>query len=349
MTMATVRAKLEKWLTKKWYQREFSFALLPLLPLSWLFYFLQMVRKIAYQKSWLPSYAVSVPVIVVGNITLGGNGKTAFVIWLAKWLQQKGFKPGIILRGVGASQNRTPTLISENDDPKEMGDEAILLARQTKLPVVIGKARVEAAKHLINTNPCDIIISDDGLQHYRLKRNIEFLLIDEMRQFGNQKLIPAGPLREPLSRITSTDFVITRGNNAENAIHYKPLHFVNIKDNQLIKPLDFFTGVDANVVTAIGNPYQFIHLLSSLKIKSHAKFFPDHHQYQQTDFDLQHHHFPLIMTAKDAVKCQTLVNDNAWYLEIETIVSDALQNKIAAKLLSINPPLTNKDMICSDA
>ncbi|MFZ3067317.1 MAG: tetraacyldisaccharide 4'-kinase, partial [Gammaproteobacteria bacterium] len=198
-------------LTKHWYQRQLSWVSLLLLPFSWLFHLIVMARRGMYRSGILKTHSVPVPVIIVGNIAVGGTGKTPFVIWLVDYLKQQGYRPGIISRGAGGARQTNPYLVKTNDHPCKVGDEALLLANHTNCPLVIGVDRVAAARFLLAQSDCNIIISDDGLQHYALRRDVELVIVDGVRRFGNQQLLPAGPLRESIKRLEGVDAVIVNG------------------------------------------------------------------------------------------------------------------------------------------
>ncbi len=186
-----------------------------LLPLAYVFSDIVRLRRFCYQKGIAKSFRLPVPVIVVGNITVGGTGKTPLVIWLANRLTEAGFKPGIISRGYGGQSETWPRIVNQQSNVNQIGDEPYLIFRQTQLPMVVGPDRVESGKKLLSKFDCNVIISDDGLQHYKLQRDIEIMVIDGERRFGNGYMLPAGPLREPVSRLQSIDFVVVNGEKYE--------------------------------------------------------------------------------------------------------------------------------------
>lgn len=329
-----MRSWIEQWLTSTWYQQKMAIGLYPLLPFSWLFRKILSFRRLAYQKKWLSSYRSSLPIIVVGNITVGGTGKTPFVIWLSQWLCKQGLRPGIILRGVGGSDNHLPTIVTETTNASQVGDEAMLLSKHTGVSVVVSKNRVAAAKVLETMGHCNIIISDDGLQHYRLQRDIEILLVDAIRQFGNQQLLPAGPLREPLSRINEVDFVVENGekNNKNSfSVHYTPIKFVSVANAAITKSLAEFASTTVHAIAGIGHPEQFFTMLTSLRLNVVSHIFPDHHAYTASDL-IFNESLPIVMTEKDAVKCQSIADNNMWYLAIELTSGEELPNALWKKI-----------------
>ena len=196
------------WLEKRWYSTSTP---LLLLPFEWLFRLLVLLRRLAFRLGLKPSYALPVPVIVVGNISVGGTGKTPLVVWLVSLLRKAGYHPGIVSRGYGGKAERWPQQVRPDSDPQTVGDEPVMLAQRCACPIVAAPDRVAAAKLLLKHTKCDLIITDDGLQHYRLKRDIEIVVVDGERRFGNGHCLPAGPLREPQSRLAEVDFVIANG------------------------------------------------------------------------------------------------------------------------------------------
>jgi len=184
---------------------------LALLPLSWLFCAIVWIRRQAYKRGLLNRHSASVPIIIVGNITVGGTGKTPLVLWLAKFLKQQGFEPGIVSRGYGGRANQWPQSVHADSEPGLVGDESVLLARRSGCPVVVAPKRCLAVQSLLTNNDCNLIISDDGLQHYALRRDIEIAVVDEERRYGNRHCLPAGPLREPVSRLKEIDLIVMNG------------------------------------------------------------------------------------------------------------------------------------------
>lgn len=259
---------------------------------------------------------LNVPVIVVGNITAGGTGKTPLVVWLADYLIAKGYKPGLISRGYGGKAKHWPQQVRPDSDPAAVGDEAILLARRTACPMAVGPDRLLAGKALLENTQCNILISDDGLQHYQLGRDIEIAVIDGKRRFGNGLLLPSGPLREGTWRLQHVDLIITNGNPRDNECGMKIRHgeLHSLGDGK-VTALTEFKNQQVHAVAGIGNPERFFTLLrnSGMKIIEHR--FTDHHKFQKADLIFKDK-LPVIMTEKDAVKCQRFVNNGYWYLEV---------------------------------
>ena len=307
-----------RWITDVWYEDHFIGA--ALMPLGFLFSDVVKFRKFLYRMGVLKRHKLSVPVIIVGNITVGGTGKTPLTIWLAKLLQEAGYNPGIISRGYGGKAETWPQRVTVESDPFYMGDEALLMAKQTGCPIAVGPMRVDAAKLLILEAACDIIISDDGLQHYALNRDIEIAVVDGERRFGNGYCLPAGPLREPIDRLRTVDFVIVNGEAYEEnelAMHLVGDELVNCQTGD-IKSLYDFKGVECHALAGIGNPKRFYKVLESAGIPCKVHSFPDHHQYQANEIVFGDDR-PVLMTEKDAVKCTGFASGQHWYLPVKAV------------------------------
>lgn len=314
-----------------WYRPQLTPLTACLFPLSKLFLGAVKLRQFLYQRQIKKTIHFAVPIIVVGNLTVGGTGKTPFVIWLAQFLKSQGYTPGIVSRGVGGKQ-KTAHRVNASDEVRQVGDEAKLL-QQSGFPIVVGIDRVACVEKLLAQTQCDIVISDDGLQHYRLGRMIEIALIDGMREFGNQHLLPAGPLREPISRLAQMDFVIKHGGTSTQEFQMQLVgdQLCAVKNPTLSKPLQ---PMRAHAVAAIGNPDRFLANLRAKQLEIIPHVFPDHYFYHAQDFvfgdDL-----PIIMTEKDAVKCQTFADERFWFMPVNAKVDEALGQKILLKLGAI--------------
>lgn len=300
-----------------------------LMPLGFLFNDAARFRKFLYRLGVLKTHKLPVPVIVVGNITVGGTGKTPLVIWLAQQLQQAGFKPGIISRGYGGRSQSWPQKVTADSDARQVGDEAVLLAKQTGCPVAVGPLRAAAAKLLVQDDGCNLILSDDGLQHYALARDIEIVVIDGERRFGNGYCLPAGPLREPVSRLQSVDFIVVNG--AKSAANEFAMQLVGNMAVNLVsgeqKPLASFAGVDCHALAGIGNPARFFQQLASAGIKYQPHRFPDHYAYQQQDITFADSR-PVLMTEKDAVKCTAFAGRQHWYVPVTAVPEPAFVEQL---------------------
>ena len=275
------------------------------------------LRRWLYKKNFLKTKHFNVPVIVVGNITVGGTGKTPFVIWLVDTLKSQGFKPGIVSRGYGGKASSYPVAVEVDSDAAVVGDEALLLARRAECPVVVDPRRVNAVQTLLDKYDCDIVISDDGLQHYALGRNLEIAIIDGERRLGNGFLLPAGPLREHSKRLKDVDLVISNGDAKEGELAMRLVSddMRNVADPSITQSITYLQDKPLIAVAGIGNPDRFFNTLRSHGLEFIEKVFPDHHQFNKNDFELPDDAF-IIMTEKDAVKCKDLVGDNAWTLPV---------------------------------
>ncbi|MCC2667267.1 MAG: lpxK [Gammaproteobacteria bacterium] len=319
-------------MTRHWYRRSLTWLTIVLLPFSFIFRFIVGVRFFLYRMKLKKSMHFSVPVIAVGNLTVGGTGKTPLVIWLAHFLRAQGFSPGIVSRGVGGQAQKKPVSAGANSDPAIVGDEALLLAKHSGCSVVVCVDRVAAIKKLIGQ--CTVIISDDGLQHYRMGRAIEIIMLDGDRGLGNYCLLPAGPLRERPERLNTVDFVVQQG-GVPNAnyfqMHLQGNGLVSIRDRQKTLSLENLRGQKVNAVAGIGNPHRFFTFLKQAGLQIVEHIFSDHYVYQSKDFD-GFDQSPIVMTEKDAVKCTKFADDRFWYLPVETQVDSRFGIELLNKL-----------------
>ncbi len=314
----------EYFCDRHWYHPSLTLLTFFLLPFSWLFRLIVAARRFLYRFKFKKSYRFPVPVIVVGNLTVGGTGKTPFVIWLVNDLREQGYVPGIVSRGVGGKQYSQPYWVNTDAAVCDVGDEAILLAKRAQCPVVICIDRVAAVRELLAKSTCNIVISDDGLQHYRLARDYEINIIDGMRSFGNQQLLPAGPLREPVSRLKSVDCIVQNG-AVISAFSGKTKEIVemtlvgdtlvSVANEAITVPLQEFIHKRIHAVAAIGNPKRFFNMLreKGFEVIEHA--FPDHAFFSPEDLNFADD-LPIVMTEKDAVKCQQFASKKLWYLPV---------------------------------
>lgn len=326
------------WLQKQWVG--FTVWHLLLLPLAWFFGFVVSIRKALYQRGWLESYRLSVPVIVVGNINVGGTGKTPLVIWLAEQLRLAGLKPGIISRGYGGNV-RSVVEVRRSSLPQDVGDEPVLIASRTGLPVFVGANRVAAGQSLLKTYPeCNLIISDDGLQHYRLQRDVEVVVVDGMKGFGNGRLLPAGPLREPKSRLHTIDVLVSNGaiknhddfsGNRQIEMRLESGQFYQLADSQVKSSAAALLDKKICAVAGIGNPERFFQQLRSMGLVFERKVYVDHYAYQSADFENIDADV-VVMTEKDAVKCRLFAKPNFWVLPVNAVIDGALLDIILNKL-----------------
>ena len=312
-----------RWIHRVWYEGgRFGWVLLPLSGLYWL---VTSCRRLLYRCGLLKTHRVSVPVIVVGNITAGGTGKTPSVIWLARALRARGFSPGIVSRGYGGISSSTPTRVAPDSAASEVGDEPLVLARRSDCPVAVHANRVRAATMLADDG-VDVIIADDGLQHYRLKRDYEICIIDGARGLGNRRLLPAGPLREFPARLENVDQLLSNGTlqiaeqrsvAEQNAVPFDLVATDACRLNGSLKrPLERFSGTIVHAVAGIGNPTRFFELLRAFGIQVVKHPFADHAALAVEDLEFGDD-FEVFMTEKDAVKLGRNVNDKFWYIPVE--------------------------------
>jgi tetraacyldisaccharide 4'-kinase len=322
-------------LDKYWYEPNPLSILL--LPLSWLFCLLVVVRRLLYCRAVLKSHKLPVPVIVIGNITVGGTGKTPLVVSIIEHLKQQGFKPGIVSRGYGGNAVIWPQQVTANSDPRLVGDEPVLLAQRCLCPVSVGPDRPQAAHTLLDTYGCDVIISDDGLQHYALQRDIEVVVIDGLRRFGNQHCLPAGPLREPVGRLKQANFIVAnggaRGNEIEMTLQMQSAR--NLKDNQNTVELKAFADKPIHAIAGIGNPNRFFAQLRTLGINSNEHVFADHYAYTADDIDFKDG-LPVLMTEKDAVKCRGFAQAYHWYIPVTAVTNNNFLQNLTEQLRKYN-------------
>lgn len=329
---------MSEWLQKQW--AHYSLWHVLLLPLSALFWLLSFIRRSLYQSGVFKVKRLPVPVIVIGNINIGGTGKTPLVIWLAEQLKSAGFKPGIISRGYGGHVHRTREVLPE-DDPTERGDEPVLIAKRTRCPVFVNADRVEAGLALLAAHPqCDVIISDDGLQHYRLHRDVEIAVVDGAKGFGNQSLLPAGPLREGLNRLQQVDALVINGGQSFNSgklpaarfeMQLKSSDFFNLLEPNQYCKASAFSGKQIVAIAGIGNPQRFFQQLQYLGLSFQQHAFQDHYAFTASDFKDINADI-LLMTEKDAVKCISFAKPSFWVLPVSAVVENGLMTVILNKL-----------------
>ncbi len=320
---------------KYWYEPSLLSVLL--IPLAWLFCMVAILRRFFYRANFLKAVKLPVPVIVVGNITVGGTGKTPLVVAITEHLKNQGFKPGIVSRGYGGKAANWPQDVNEKSDPAQVGDEAVLLARRCRCPMSVGPDRPQAARALLDRHSCDVIISDDGLQHYALYRDIEVVVIDGARRFGNNRCLPAGPLREPVQRILEADYVVAngtgQGNEIEMTLHMQAAR--NLKDAHVIKELSELANKSVHAVAGIGNPQRFFLQLKSMGIDVIEHPFKDHHPYSINNISFEDE-LPVLMTEKDAVKCQAFAQDNHWYIPVAAELNKNLLENLTEQVRKYN-------------
>ena len=317
-----------------WYGRHP--ARLLLMPCSWLYRGVVALRRRVYQSRLLNVYRAPVPVIVVGNITVGGTGKTPLVIWIARKLQEYGFKPGIVARGYRGAARHWPQQVRADSDPVAVGDEAVLLARRTGLPVAVGPQRSADIAALLKHAGVDIIVCDDGLQHYALARDIEIAVLDGVRRYGNGACLPAGPLREPATRLQNIDLMVTNGLAArgEFAMRYLAARAHRVGNAGESVALAEFADKTVHAVAAIGNPASFFELLKRNGFRITQHVFPDHHLFTRDDLAFGDNQ-AVMMTEKDAVKCEHFTDLRLWYVPIDVELPDVFERRLKTLLQEV--------------
>ncbi|KUJ72845.1 tetraacyldisaccharide 4'-kinase [Thiomicrospira sp. WB1] len=307
-------------------------------------------RRFERYRQSMPASQASCPVLVVGNVTVGGSGKTPFIQWLGQGLQQRGWRIGVVSRGYGGEAKQWPQWVTPDSDPKTVGDEPLLLAQTLQCPVAVAPKRVEAVRCLQERAELDLIISDDGLQHFAMARDLEVVIVDGVRGFGNQRCLPAGPLREPLSRLRTVDWVVNNGpfrtvtQDGVTAHHpagsaaqltLSPAYFYRVNQPEVRRALDAFANESVTALAGIGHPARFFETLRPLVGEMDAHPFADHQAYRPTDFQAMDPQKPLIMTAKDAVKCEAFAQDNWWALAVKPHCPTSFLDQIEQRLVQI--------------
>jgi len=307
-----------------------------LLPLSWLYSLIIILRRLCYQSGLIAVNQIDVPVIIVGNISVGGTGKTPLVIWLADYFKNKGFNPGIISRGYGGKITGKSQQVRPDSNPGLVGDEPVLIAKRTDCPVAIAVQRRRAAEELIEYCDCDLILCDDGMQHYSLGRDIEIAVIDGQRRFGNGRCLPAGPLREPISRLNSVDLVVSKyiAGRHEYKMEYQYGDLVSLLEPEHTIPISSLNGQSVHAISGIGNPDRYYSYLRNNKLHIINHEFPDHYPFTKNDVNFDDG-LPVVMTEKDAVKCSDFATKNHWYLPITATLPDSFTYRLEALMKDI--------------
>lgn len=314
-----------------WYGRRHP-AALALLPLAWLYCGVAVLRRALYRGGVLKASRSPCPVLVVGNLTVGGTGKTPLVLRLAELAVTRGYRPAILTRGYGGRVGRRSCLVGPGDDPGLVGDESLLLARRGVCPVIAGANRVASAALAIKRHACNLILCDDGLQHYRFARDLEIAVIDGERGLGNGHCLPAGPLREPASRLATVDLVIHNGGvGAGYRFDLVPGPVANLRDQMQVRPLSDFSGQRVTAVAGIGNPGRFFALLRSCGILIEERPYPDHHPFSPEDV-ASWSRGPVLMTEKDAVKCAKFGASNHWFCPVQARPDPAFVTALFVRL-----------------
>lgn len=354
-----------------WYGGRKPWLSFVLLPVSCLFRLLIVLRR-AYYRHIVRPEALPLPVIVVGNINLGGSGKSPLLIALALHLKSLGYSPGVISRGYGSSAPHYPFVVTADTAAAVAGDEPLMIAQRCGCPVVVDADRLAAANKLIELDCCDLILSDDGLQHYRLPRQLEIVVVDGQRYLGNERLLPAGPLREPASRLGQVDWVAVNGAahsssaEANSSTMERYLKAPETRIDMQLRPMSWQhlfdgeslslaqqpwtsggkSGGRVHAVAGIGNPQRFFQTLADLGVDFIPHAFSDHHHFQWADIDFPDD-LPVVMTEKDAVKCRALLKeqgtakglDRYWFLSVEAQLEERFYRNLASRLRDIQFPI----------
>lgn len=331
---------MERWLNSVWYGHAFGAVLLR--PLSWVYALAVALRRAAYALGLLRVTQLATPVVVVGNLTVGGTGKTPFVVWLVGELAAAGRRPGVVSRGHGR-RGREPRLVDDSASAAQVGDEPLLVRRRTARPVAVGRARAVAGR-LLETLNVDVIVADDGLQHLALARQCELVLIDGARGFGNGLMLPAGPLRERAARLRSVDAVILLDGTRESSLAGRPVFHMRLEADSVVPlgarretamPLAQLAGQRVHAVAGIGHPQRFFRTLRAAGLDPIEHAFPDHHSYTAAELAFDDD-LPILMTEKDAVKCTAFASSRIGYVPITAAFSDtdarALLALVGAKI-----------------
>ena len=306
---------MEQWFLKLWYRGGAAGWLIA--PLAWIYGLVVRRRRARFLSGKSRREKLSVPLVIIGNITVGGTGKTPLVVWLVRELKRKGYRPGIVSRGYRGKADSWPQRVRPDSDPIMLGDEPVLLASRCGCPVAAGPDRIAAGELLI-LDGVNAIVADDGLQHYRLHRDCEIAVVDGERLFGNGLLLPAGPLREPVSRLDQVDVVVINGKATEP--HHVSMNLAHLPARLIRggdpKPVALFNATKVHAVAGLGNPKRFFEQLSDAGLDVIEHVYDDHHAFTKADVCFSDN-FPVLMTEKDAVKCRAFADARHWYVPLE--------------------------------
>lgn len=339
--------RINRW----WYRRYLHPVLWLLIPLNWLFVLASGTRRLLFGIRLKRRYRAPVPVVVVGNISVGGTGKTPLTVALVELLQAAGHRPGIVSRGYGG-EGPFPQLVHMSSDAHQVGDEPLMLHHITQVPVCVSPNRSQAVAHLLEHSDCTVIVSDDGLQHYALARDIELAVVDRSRGLGNGWRLPCGPLREPVRRLKKVDYVIMNQSSDTAADSLKTTHgrpvptpietakgvpmrltalgWHRVADGQAIETPD---GESVIAVAGIGNPQRFFNALEGQQLHiTETRIFADHHRYQAADFFDVSNQYPIVMTEKDAVKCRSFARPHWYYLKVGAILPESFKDSFLQRV-----------------
>lgn len=323
-------------LTRAWYEGQAQ--LWMLWPLMALFALISRLRRGLYRFGLLPAQRFPLPVVVVGNITVGGTGKTPLTLALIERLRAEGFSPGVVSRGYGGHGDY-PLIVNDSVIAEQCGDEPLTLFRRSGVPLVVDPRRSRAVTHLLANFHCDVVLCDDGLQHYALARDIEIAVIDGVRGFGNGRLLPMGPLREPVSRLREVQHVVVNGEGLSwegaQRMQLRPGPWQNLRQEAQALPAP---GSRLHAVAGIGNPQRFFEQLrqAGFDVIEHA--FPDHHVYSTRELSFGDE-LPVVMTEKDAVKCMGLAEPGWWYVPVRAELPESFYEALLQQLRAVQAVL----------
>ena len=321
---------LKKSLLKSWTKPNALTGLLS--PLSTVYGGVIALRKTAFKRGVFDTYHAPVPVVIVGNLTVGGTGKTPLVVHLVEQMRARGFNPGVISRGYSGESSSYPLTVTRDTPVEQSGDEPALIVRRTNVPMAVGPDRRASIEMLLNSYDIDLIISDDGLQHLALHRDVEICMIDDTSEQKNDNLLPAGPYREPLSRLMSVDFIVRHGGEVGNAENQFSMHLEPSKP-RAVSPentAEFPNGSHIQAIAGIGNPQRFFDTCNALGLSITAHSFADHHHFSVDDITFSDE--PVLMTEKDAVKCNKFATNHHWYLPVNAVLSDSFADAVVNKI-----------------
>lgn len=326
-----------------WWSKHISILSFLLLPWSILFLTIVVMRRWCYRFGLKKSTVFNVPVIIIGNIVVGGTGKTPLVIYLAQLMKQQGYHPGIVSHGYGVKKIIEPIEVLSHNNPAKVGDEPVLITKRADCPMVISVDRVAAVQHLLEIYHCDVVLSDDGMQHYALARDIEIVVVDGARRFGNKLCLPAGPLREPLNRLNKVDWIVCNGKLLSKSSRYfdqsvlmqlSPKNIVSVREPDKHFDIDYFKDFKVHAVAGIGNPKRFFDELREMGLEIIEHPFSDHYRFTRKDIDFGPKS-AVIMTEKDAVKCYEFVDDRYFFVPVAASLPEEFDRDFLDKVTKI--------------